>query len=65
MNNIVKFVRPMGGPETVPPVAWAVAQLIVTNGLGPDDVFRAVEFYAASLNDPDEDDTDEEDEPLN
>lgn len=52
MNNIVSFTR----AGIIPPVAWAVAQLIVINGLDPDTVASAVNAYVAACSDADEND---------
>jgi len=55
MNNIVPFARPLD-VDAIPPVAWAVAQLIVINGLSPDVVADAVCAYNAACAADDDDD---------
>jgi hypothetical protein len=55
MNNIVAFARPFD-VAAIPPVAWAVAQLIVINGLDPETVANAVCAYNAACA-ADDDDT--------
>ena len=54
MNNIVPFSRPLD-PDVIPPIAWAVAQLIVNNGLTPDDIHHAVVMYGAVMDACDDD----------
>lgn len=52
MNNIVPFNRDADFDarlDAIPPVAWAVAQLIVHNDIAPDVVADAVNFYNATL----------------
>lgn len=53
MNNIVPFTRPID-VDSIPPVAWAVAQLIVINGLSPEVVTDAVNAYVAAANNDDD-----------
>ena len=48
MNNIVSFTRP-NDLVTRPAAAMAVAQLIVVNGLGPEEVWHAVQVFSESL----------------
>lgn len=59
MNNIVPFVRAEDDFDArlaaIPPVAWAVAQLIVHNDIAPDVVADAVNFYNATLAADDDD----------
>jgi hypothetical protein len=58
MNKIVPFTRPID-VDSIPGVAWAIAQLIVVNGVGPDVVAAAVNAYIAATN-ADDDDADDD-----